>query len=52
MAFTTSFRDLEVWQESMTLVEEVYTISKSFPRDELFGLTAQLRKAALHVAFD
>jgi len=45
MAFTTSFRDLEVWQESMTLVEEIYTLSKSFPRDELFGLTAQLRKA-------
>jgi hypothetical protein len=44
MAFTTSFRDLEVWQESMTLVEEIYTLSKSFPRDELFGLTAQLRK--------
>jgi four helix bundle protein len=46
MAFTNSFRDLEVWQESMTLVEEIYAISKSFPREELFGLTAQLRKAA------
>ena len=49
MAFTTSFRDLEVWQESMTLVEEVYTISKSFPRDELFGLTAQVRKAVVSI---
>ena len=49
MAFITSFRDLEVWQESMTLVEEVYTISKSFPRDELFGLTAQVRKAVVSI---
>ncbi len=49
MAFTTSFRHLEVWQESMILVEEIYTLSKSFPRDELFGLTAQLRKAAVSI---
>jgi four helix bundle protein len=49
MSFTTSFRDLEVWQESMTLVEEIYAISKSFPRDELFGLTPQLRKAAVSI---
>lgn len=48
MAFTTSFRDLEVWQESMAIVEEIYTLSKSF-RDELFGLTAHLRKAAVSI---
>ena len=33
----------------MLLVEEIYTISKSFPRDELFGLTAQVRKAAVSI---
>ena len=44
-----AFRDLEVWQEAMTLVEEIYASSKSFPRDELFGLTAQLRKAAVSI---
>jgi hypothetical protein len=49
MTSTTSFRDLEVWQESMLLVEEIYSISKSFPREELFGLTAQLRKAAVSI---
>jgi four helix bundle protein len=49
MPATASFRDLEVWQESMTLVEEIYAISRSFPRDELFGLTAQLRKAAVSI---
>jgi four helix bundle protein len=33
----------------MTLVEEIYAISKSFPREELFGLTAQMRKAAVSI---
>jgi hypothetical protein len=49
MTFTTSFRNLEVWQESMMLVEEIYALSRSFPRDELFGLTAQLRGAAISI---
>src|SRR5262245_30455674 len=49
MTSTNSFRDLEVWQQSMSLVEEIYAISRSFPRDELFGLTAQLRKAAVSI---
>jgi hypothetical protein len=49
MTLTTSFKDLEVWQESMTLVEEIYALSKSFPREELFGLTSQLRKAAVTI---
>ena len=49
MTSTTSFRDLEVWQEAMTLVEETYEISRSFPREELFGLTSQLRKAAVSI---
>jgi len=49
MTLTTSFKDLEVWQESMMLVEDVYALSKSFPREELFGLTSQLRKAAVSI---
>jgi four helix bundle protein len=44
-----SFRGLEVWQEAMTLVEEIYVESKRFPPDERFGLTAQLRRAAVSV---
>src|SRR4051812_38713986 len=49
MALQESFRDLEVWQEAMTLVEEIYALTKSFPRDERFGLTAQLRRAAVSI---
>jgi four helix bundle protein len=46
---TGSFRDLEVWRESMTLVEDVYGLSKRFPSDERFGLTSQLRRAAVSI---
>ena len=49
MAATTSFRNLDVWQESMTLVEEIYSISGKFPPDERFGLTAQLRRASVSI---
>ena len=49
MATESSFRNLEVWQESMTLVEEIYAVSRSFPADERFGLTAQLRRAAISI---
>lgn len=44
-----SFRDLKVWRDAMTLVEDVYRISKGFPSDERFGLTAQLRRAAVSI---
>ncbi|HYS26150.1 MAG TPA: four helix bundle protein [Vicinamibacterales bacterium] len=49
MAHTNSFRDLVAWQEAMLLVEDVYRVSRSFPADERFGLTAQLRRAAVSV---
>ena len=38
-----------VWQKSMDLVVEVYRCTKSFPRDELFGLTSQMRRASISV---
>ena len=40
------FTDLRVWQKAKELVLEVYKISKDFPKDERFGLTEQLRRAA------
>jgi four helix bundle protein len=49
MSATNSFRDLDVWREAMLLVEDVYTISRRFPPDERFGLTSQLRRAAISI---
>jgi four helix bundle protein len=49
MPATKSFRDLDVWQEAMTLVEEIYALSKAFPTEERFGLTSQLRRAAVSI---
>ncbi len=44
-----SFRDLQVWQKAMELVTEVYRLSKGFPREEVYGLTSQLRRCAVSV---
>ena len=44
-----SFKDLEVWQVGMELVEEVYRFSAEFPSDERFGLTSQIRRASVSV---
>ena len=43
------YRDLVAWQKAMALVTEIYRVTHNFPRDELFGLTSQLRKAAVSV---
>jgi four helix bundle protein len=44
-----NYRDLVAWQKSMDLVVAVYRVSASFPREELYGLVSQLRKAAISV---
>lgn len=44
-----SFLDLEVWQKSHDWVLGIYQISAKFPKEELFGLTSQLRRAAISV---
>ena len=44
-----TFRDLFVWQKAMNLVTEVYAITKKFPQEELYGLTAQVRKSAVSI---
>ena len=49
MKNNASFRDLKVWRDAMTLVEDVYRVSRAFPADERFGLTAQLRRAAVSI---
>jgi four helix bundle protein len=49
MATVRTYRDLEVWQTGMSLVEACYRLSSTFPREEQFGLTAQLRRAAVSI---
>lgn len=44
-----SHKDLKVWQESMILVEDVYKITATFPKEELFGLTSQLKRSSVSV---
>jgi four helix bundle protein len=44
-----SYRHLEVWQKAITLVTEIYRVSRTFPKEEIYGLTAQLRRAAVSV---
>ena len=44
-----TFQDLTVWQRAHALVLEVYRLTEAFPRHELFGLTSQLRRAAVSV---
>ena len=43
------YRDLIVWNKSMDLVSEVYRCTQKFPREETYGLTSQLRRAAVSV---
>jgi four helix bundle protein len=49
MTHDQSFRDLKVWQRSMTLVEEIYSVTGSLPRHEQFGLTSQIRRASVPI---
>ncbi|MET3793313.1 four helix bundle protein [Aquamicrobium terrae] len=44
-----SYRDLVVWQQAMDLAAAAYTITKAWPKEELYGLTSQLRRAASSV---
>jgi len=45
----TNFKELHIWQRSHQFVLEIYFITKSFPKDELFGLTSQMRRSAASI---
>lgn len=42
-------KDLTAWQKSMDLVTELYKITKTFPSDEMYGLTSQIRRSAVSI---
>jgi four helix bundle protein len=49
MSAVTTYRDLEAWQLGMKLVEAVYGLTRLLPREERYGLSSQLRRAAVSI---
>lgn len=45
-----SYRELSVWQRSIELTVALYKLTRAFPREEIFGLTSQLRRASVSIA--
>ncbi len=45
----SNYQKLEAWKESMLLVKEVYLATKKFPKEELYGLTSQAKRAAVSI---
>lgn len=44
-----SYKDLMVWQKSMELVKDVYKLTSYFPKEEIFGLTSQMRRCSVSI---
>ena len=49
MSIVNSYKDLLVWQQSVDLTVNIYTLTSSFPKSELFGLASQIQRAAVSV---
>jgi len=47
-----SFEELDVWQISVDFAEKVYLATKDFPKDEIYGITSQLRRSALSISLN
>jgi four helix bundle protein len=45
----SNYKNLDVWKVSMQLVKEIYSLIKRFPKEELFGLTSQCKRAAVSI---
>ena len=46
------FRKLEVWSKAMDFIENIYSVTSKFPKEEVYGLTSQIRRAALSIALN
>ena len=44
-----SYTDLDVWKKSRELVKEIYVLTKAFPKDEMYGLSSQIKRSAVSV---
>ena len=49
MSVVKDYRDLTVWQKAMDLVETIYHTTAAFPKEETYGLTSQIRRAAVSI---
>ncbi|WP_298312265.1 four helix bundle protein [uncultured Aquimarina sp.] len=45
----STYRDLKIWQKSMTLVNNIYLETTKFPKEEIYGLTSQIRRASVSI---
>lgn len=45
-----SFEKLEVWREAISLTKDIYIVSNNFPKEEMFGLTSQIRRAVVSIS--
>ena len=49
MSKVSSYKQLRVWQEGINVVNDIYELTKHFPKSELYGLTSQMRRAAVSI---
>lgn len=49
MSTIKTHKDLEVWKKSVSLVTSIYELTKSFPSDEIYGITNQIRRSAISI---
>jgi len=49
MSTVKSFEELTIWQEARELTSKIYILSKRFPKEELYGLTSQIRRASVSI---
>lgn len=47
--YMSNYKTLDVWKVSMELVREIYLLTRQFPKEELYGLTSQIRRAAVSI---
>lgn len=45
----SNFKNLLIWQKAMSLVTRIYEVTKSFPKEETFGLTSQIRRCSVSI---